>query len=283
MQIDTKALKTITILYVEDDDKIREQTLTLFDKLFKKVYVGIDGQNGLEKYIEKQNEIEIIVTDINMPNLNGLDMIKEINKLVTNIPIIVTTAHTDSEHLLNAIDLNVDKYIAKPLQIRDLTMNIVNLVLKYRRSNNIESLAKELVDKSHKDDKNTKILKTEIELSINRINYYETIIDNFVFTFKTDKMGIVKDVSTKFIQFFSYTKDEIIGKNINELKCDTCEGESFQKLMLKAIHTKKTISSTHTLLTSEDDQVHFDITMTPTYGDDSLVSGYTFYLDLILS
>lgn len=283
MKLDTKELKSISILYVEDDDLVREQTFNLFDKLFKNVFVAIDGQDGLEKFNLHKDDIDIIVTDINMPILNGFEMIKEIYNTIKTIPIIVTTAHTDSKNLINAIDLNVDKYVSKPIQIRDLTVALVELVVKYRRSKNIESLARDLAVKSNKDDKTTKILKTELEIQTGKVKYYETIIDNFLFTFKTDKMGKIEDVSTKFLHFFSYSKDEIIEKNISELRCDTCEDESFQKLMLKAIHTKKTITSTQTFVTNENTKVNFDVTMTPTYDNTGLVCGYTFYLDLVLT
>ncbi|MEA3290549.1 MAG: response regulator, partial [Campylobacterota bacterium] len=109
MTLDTKQLKTITLLYVEDDEAVMKQTKKLFDKIFKKVYTAQNGREGVNTFTEYQKEIEIIVTDINMPELNGIDMIKEINKYTLNIPVIVTTAHTDSEHLMNAIELNVDK------------------------------------------------------------------------------------------------------------------------------------------------------------------------------
>ncbi len=284
MQLDTKELKTITLLYVEDDEFVRQQTVVLFEKIFKKVFVAINGEDGFNIFSKNKDEIEIIITDINMPILNGLDMVKKINEMSINIPIIVTTAYTDSTNLLNAIDLNIDKYISKPVQIRELTLNIVNLVLKYRRSKNIEILAKGLVEKSNNDDKTTKKLQTELDIKTGQVNYYETIIDNFVFTFKTNKIGDIEDVSTKFYHFFNYTKDEILGKNVSFLKCDSCAGDSFQQLMLKAIHMKKTISSTHhTFITNENKRVNFDVTMTPNYGSDNLVNGYTFYLDLVLN
>ena len=282
MKLDTKKLKTITLLYVEDDEAIRTQTFLLFEKIFKKVYVAQDGQVGLDTYTKNQDNIDIIVSDINMPNMSGLVMIENINNIQKiSIPKIITTAHTDSENLLNAMDIHVDKYIRKPVQIKDLTVSIVDLVSKYRRSNKIESLAKGLVIKSNNDDKKTQELSYLLNIRTKENELYKTIIDDYVSKFRTDKNGMIIEVTPKFNRLFDYTDDEIIGENINKLRCTSCSQESFQKLMLKAIHSKQMITSTHTFTTNTDKSIVCDVTMTLEYGSDSLVSGYTFYLDMI--
>jgi response regulator RpfG family c-di-GMP phosphodiesterase len=279
MKLDSKQLKSIAILYVEDDDIVRDQTTKILKKLFKKVYIGIDGKNGLELYIKHINNIDIVITDINMPKINGLDMISEINNLNKSIPTIVTTAHSDAKNLLKAIDINIDKYITKPIQIKELTLTIVDLVLKYKRSNNIENLAKSLVHKTTQNDKENCELNTELEMMTNQKIYLDSIVDNMVLNFKIDKSGTIIKVSNKFKVFFDYKN--IVGKNINILKCQSCNQESFQKLMLKAIHTKKMVMSTSTLITNYDRKVDVEVTMTPSYGVDALVNGYLVYLDII--
>lgn len=281
MKLDTKELKNITVLYVEDDTIVREQTRVIFEKLFKKVFIGVDGLNGLEVFTQNQDIIDVVVTDINMPNLNGLEMIKKINELNHSIPTIVTTAHTDSSFLMSAIDINVDKYIAKPLQIKDLTVSIVNSVLKYRRLNNIENLAKNLVTKSSKDDNLNTTLSTQLEVAVKQNNYFKAIIDSLVVTFKIDKNGNITETSDKFLRFFNFKSEDIIGKNINILKCETCTQESFQKLMLKAIHSKKSVVSTYVFKTQDNNSITCDISLSPDYNSESLVSGYTIYLDIL--
>ena len=243
MKLDTKELKTITILYVEDDEMIRVQTKNVFDKVFKKVFIGVDGEEGLAVYEANKDKIDIIITDINMPKLNGLGMVEKINEVKTNVPVIVTTAHTDSSFLMNAININVDKYIAKPFQIKELTIAIVDNVLKYRRINNMETLAKNLIQKTTLDEDINTDLNKKIKALELQNDYSNTIIDNFVVTFTTDKNGLITDVSDKFLRFFGLQKENIIGKNMNILRCDECKEESFQKLMLRVIHTKKTTTT----------------------------------------
>ncbi len=282
MKLDTKVLKTITLLYVEDDDMIRDQSVKLYEKLFKEVYIGVDGTDGLEKYKLHHAEIDIIVTDINMPNMNGIDMLININKLdFTSVPAIITTAHSDSENLIQAIDNNVDSYITKPIRLKELTLNIVSLVLKYRRSNNLEILARGLVqDKNKNTQINSKLIQDNNRLKKEN-EYYKMIVDSFVISCRTDKFGEILEVSTRFCSLFDYNNNDIIGKNINILKCDSCNEDGFQKLMLKVIHSKQTIASQHTFSTSNDRKIVCDITMTPTYDCDSLVSGYIFYLEIL--
>ena len=279
MKLDTKQLQLISILYVEDDEIVRKQTEKILTKLFKKVYVAVDGKEGLEIYKKNIENIDVVITDINMPKISGLDMIKEINKVTNAIPTIVTTAHSDSTYLLAAIDVNVDKYITKPIQIKELTVEIVDLALKYKRINNIENLAKNLVQKTTQHDKENGALLFELEILKKKNLYLDSIVNNMVVNFKIDKNGNIKEVSNKFKIFFGYT--DIVGKNISVLKCETCVQETFQKLMLRAIHSKKTVLSSYTLLTSNGRKVNTEVTMTPFYREDALVGGYTVYIDIL--
>lgn len=282
MKLDTKELKTITVLYVEDDALVRDQTKTIFEKLFHKVIVAFDGQEGLEKFKQNKDEIDVIVSDINMPNMNGLEMMKEIDKINNSIPTIITTAHTNSDFLISAIDISVDKYISKPLQIKELTISIVKAVLKYRRLNNIENLAKNLVTKSTQVDDINSTLTQKLDFYEKENSYYKAIVDTLVVTFKIDKSGNITEGSDKFFRFFNFEKDEIIGANINELQCENCDAEeSFQKLMLKAIHTKKTVVSTYTFKTDDNVSVKCDLTLSSLYDSNSLVNGYVIYLDVL--
>ncbi len=113
-------LKNITILYAEDEKSLRDITLNILKGFTNKQYVAENGLEGLELFKEHEEEIDLIITDVNMPQMNGLDMIKEIKKINSNIPIIVATAFSNTEYLLEAIDIGVDKYILKPIDMKKL-------------------------------------------------------------------------------------------------------------------------------------------------------------------
>jgi len=115
---DKKFLKNISVLYVEDNHEIAEEIVFFLEPMVKKLLCAYNGKEGLELF--KKYKPDIIITDIQMPILNGIDMINEIRKVDTNIPIIITTAFNEPNYLLQAIDMDVDKYLMKPIQIKKL-------------------------------------------------------------------------------------------------------------------------------------------------------------------
>ena len=129
-------LKNVTILYAEDEKDLREVTHQILKGFTKKQYVAENGQEGLELFKAHEKEIDLIITDVNMPILNGLDMIKEIKKININIPIIVATAFSNKEYLLEAIDIGVDKYVLKPIDIAKL-LQVMSQTLIYHELKNL--------------------------------------------------------------------------------------------------------------------------------------------------
>ena len=113
-------LKNITILYAEDEEALREITLNILKGFTKKQFVAQNGAEGLELFKQNESEIDLIITDVNMPIMNGLEMIREIKRINPNIPIIVATAFSNTEYLLEAIDIGVDKYVLKPIDMKKL-------------------------------------------------------------------------------------------------------------------------------------------------------------------
>lgn len=113
--------KDLKVLYVEDDISIRESTTELFKQFFNFLDVAEDGQQGLEAYKKHFKEegkfYDLVITDINMPYMNGIEMITEINKLNRKQSIIITSAHDDAAYLIPLIELGVDSFILKPFKM----------------------------------------------------------------------------------------------------------------------------------------------------------------------
>jgi len=84
--------KNLKLLYVEDNEEAREAVLVMLNEFFNNITVAIDGQDGLDKF--NINNFDLIITDINMPKLNGLEMIREIKEINKNIPILILSACT---------------------------------------------------------------------------------------------------------------------------------------------------------------------------------------------
>ncbi|MDY0192791.1 MAG: EAL domain-containing protein [Aliarcobacter butzleri] len=124
-------LKNISILYVEDEKDLREVTHEILKSFTKNQYIAENGQEGLELFKKYEKNIDLIVTDINMPILNGLEMAKEIKNINPNIPIIITTAFSNKEYLLESIDIGIDKYVLKPIDIAKLLQAMSQSIIYY--------------------------------------------------------------------------------------------------------------------------------------------------------
>lgn len=110
--------KQFTVLYIEDDEGVRTVNSRFLARMFNELYEAKDGEEGYELY--KKYHPDIILTDINMPKLDGISLAKKIRKEDKTTKIIVSTAYSDKEYLLEAIELNLEKYIIKPLNSRNL-------------------------------------------------------------------------------------------------------------------------------------------------------------------
>jgi putative nucleotidyltransferase with HDIG domain/diguanylate cyclase (GGDEF)-like protein len=130
--VEIKELKKITsnftVLYVEDDVGIQSSMLRYLQKFFKTVFSASNGEEGLKLF--KTNKIDIVITDLSMPVMNGISMIKEINKIHTGQVILITTAHSESEYLLEAIHTHVDGYVIKPFVFEDLNQELYRITQK---------------------------------------------------------------------------------------------------------------------------------------------------------
>ena len=107
--------KNLNVLYVEDHEDCRTSTYLLLEDFFNEVIVAEDGLDGLEKM--KNFDFDLIITDIMMPNMNGIEMIKEIKKIDTQIPIIILSAYSDTDFFVETIKLGIDGYILKPMNL----------------------------------------------------------------------------------------------------------------------------------------------------------------------
>ncbi len=106
-------LRNFTILYVEDVEKVRKSAVEYLNRVCKKVLEAKDGKEAIG--IWRENKPDIIITDISMPRLNGLDMASYIRAHDKNVQIIIATAHSDTDYLLKAVELQLVKYIIKPI------------------------------------------------------------------------------------------------------------------------------------------------------------------------
>jgi len=105
--------ESISLLYVEDEQMLREKVTLFFSKIFQKIDTAANGKEGLEKFLD--TPYDIIITDLLMPTMNGIEFIRNIREINEKQEIIVLSAYTDSEYLTQCIDFGVTGYIVKPI------------------------------------------------------------------------------------------------------------------------------------------------------------------------
>jgi len=108
-------LKNYTLLFIEDDYDAQEQIKMLLEEDVKELYQAYDGQEGLKMYEEKKPDI--VITDINLPILCGLELTAKIKEISKTQPVIVMSAHDDKENILNSINLGSAGFIPKPINV----------------------------------------------------------------------------------------------------------------------------------------------------------------------
>lgn len=111
-----KLTKKLSVLYVEDEKNIRQETSENLRHFFKNVYSGENGEKGLELFKKNKEKIDIVISDIQMPKLDGLDMIVKIKEEVSDITIMVISAHNEISLFSKAISIGVDGFLIKPIK-----------------------------------------------------------------------------------------------------------------------------------------------------------------------
>jgi len=170
-----KKLQSLTILYAEDEEGVRRNIADSLGYYVKEVYQASNGQEALDLYNEKSPDI--ILSDIHMPILDGIEFVKEVRLTNRDIPIVMITAHTDKQYLLKAVELHMEKYIVNPLDM-DVLFETLEKCVDVIGVNNIETLK---VNKNYVYDYDKKELRYQnktVILNKKEISFFERLISN---------------------------------------------------------------------------------------------------------
>jgi two-component system, cell cycle response regulator len=183
----------ITLLYVEDEEAIRESLARFLQRRVRTLHLAKNGEEGLALYHE--HNIDLVITDIQMPRMTGLEMASEIKALNDDTPIIITTAFNDEEFFMESIDIGIDKYIKKPINNKLLEQSL-------------NKFSKQIISLKEVEAKNS-LIKTIMDSSSSLM----TITDGKIITYfnqASSKFFGVEDL-TDF-----YTRNKIIDEFIVE-------------------------------------------------------------------
>ncbi len=202
--------KTLKLLYVEDDHQTQLATLAILNQLFDHIFVANQGLEGFSLY--QENSPDIILTDINMPGMNGLEMIANIRKTDQEIPIIVLSGNDEAEFFIESIQLNVNGYVLKPIEI-EMFLNTLEYV--------VDALK----------------LKRTVNLQNQLMQQYMDITDKNSIISKTDQEGVITYVNDPFCTFTGYSREELIGQTHNILSHPGDTDQQTYKEMWESIKT----------------------------------------------
>ena len=153
---------SLNVLYIEDDQETRINIINILKKYFKSVNSASDGVNGLKQYKSfhtKNNQYyDIVITDINMPKLNGLNMAGKILKIKEDQKIIILSMHNSVEYLSQAINMGISYFLTKPLEINLLESAILKISQNIFDKKTVEQYSSDI------ENLNTQLQEKELEL-----------------------------------------------------------------------------------------------------------------------
>ncbi len=157
-------LNQFNVLYLEDDDSLLQQTRDMLSDFLKNVYAVKTSEEAMQ--VLKQKKVDVIISDILLENENGIDFLRTLKEDKNiNIPAILTTAHTDTKYLLDAIKLKVENYIVKPINLKELLNTLHDILLPLIQEREIQ--------------KNSNIIRTISAITDSKqVEVVKCIIDN---------------------------------------------------------------------------------------------------------
>jgi diguanylate cyclase (GGDEF)-like protein len=258
----------ISVLYVEDEIEIAEEIRFFLKARVKTLFFAKDGLDALELY--KQENPDIIITDIQMPRINGLEMIHSIREENQAVPILITSAYNDSNYLMRSLNLSVDAYILKPTNLAELYLRLEKLAQPLLLQKKLLQTNKDLENLNHSlEERITQetLLRTK-ELT-EKQEFLQSIIDGVdepIMLIETDYSISLMNTSAKKMMNNSAVS------NINSPKCyevihkknTPCEGINFECPLKEVVRTKKKMSIIHKRISDTNDaDQYLEISVTP--------------------
>ena len=201
---ETKKLK---LLYVEDNKGARKSTLDILGEFFEHIIIAINGEDGLEKF--KSNKIDLIITDINMPKMNGLEMLKEIKSLSSDMVALVFSAYNEAEFFVQSIKIGVNGYLLKPI--------------------NFDQFLSAL---------ETAIQRIEAKKAENLLLQYKDVTDSSSIMSTINSKEVITYVNDALCEISEYTKNELIGTKEDSFNDKIWKSLRFKKETWKGIIKK---------------------------------------------
>lgn len=205
----------LSILFIEDHAELRSNVTQILSNFFSKVDAAKDGEEALELYIQeykKDKPYDIVITDIQMPKLNGVALTQEIYKIVPTQTLIVLSAHDESQYLLPLINLGIEQFIKKPIDFQELLRVLFQICKKNNCFHNTstQNISTIELDTNMQYDRDKAILLKNKEVIY--LTKYEIIFLEIL----TKELGRVSS-NTEIVEKYEELNEKIDAPNIRKL------------------------------------------------------------------
>jgi PAS domain S-box-containing protein len=201
------SLRSLSLLYAEDDRETREELAMMLEPWVSRLYLAADGREALDLFVRHQPDI--VLTDIQMPRMNGLVMSDEIRRRVPGQAIVVVSAYNDVEYLFRAIELGIDHYLTKPV-------NVEHLLLK------LDGIAQGM------------LAIREREANRTLLEQYRLLVDQSAIVCKLDLDGRITYGNDRFCEISGHPASELTGLAFADLGADEASREVWNKALIQA-------------------------------------------------
>lgn len=237
-------LKQLRVLYVEDEEIVREYASEYLRRRVAQLDVAVNGEEGLAKF--REFHPDMIITDIRMPKMNGLEMARQIKEMSPETPILILSAHSDVDDLVLAIDIGVDNFLFKPLKTDQFAKTLRNI-------------AEHIVNRRMAIE-NTQMLEE-----------YRHLIDVSAIVVKIDMDGNMVYVNDEFCRISGYTREELIGRRYCNLWHEADSETIHETIRQKILEHKSWKGTLHSCRKDESD-FYTDMTVVPIIDAENNVS-----------
>ena len=205
--------KKLKILYVEDNEETRVQAIKILNNFLDHIDVAVDGLDGLTKYKEKEKDYyDLVISDINMPNMNGMDMAEAIFEINIHQNILMITAYNNSEYLQELINIGIKNYIHKPVRMD-------SLITEFRKV--IDDI--DIQQQENQEFEEIRTLNHELDALVDSF-------DTYVIASRTDLKGIITYASEAYEKISGYQESELIGKPHNIVRHPDMPAAAFKQM-----------------------------------------------------
>ena len=226
-------IKGLNVLYVEDELQARQISTKIFKRFFNSVddcENGLDGFLKFQKMFTQNEKYDLIISDINMPKMDGLEMLEKIREIDENIPVIFVTARNESNILLKAIELNVVNYLIKPMGVDEVSSVILKTCEKL-------------------------YLKSSIQRKQKELEIYLKTIEQITYITKLDTQGNITYINENFCYLLGKNKEDIQGKKFDILKHPSVTGD-FYEIIWRKISSGKEWEGTLKAIDRENETIY---------------------------